>query len=235
VFIGHFALGLASKRLAPRVSLGALFLACQFADLLWPLLVLAGAEWFTVLPGITAVTPLDFQHYPWSHSLLTLAVWGALLGVAHRAVTGSDWGTAFVLAGLVASHWVLDLITHRPDMPLAPGLEPRFGLGLWHSIPGTLAVEFLLLAIGAGSYFRSTMARDRVGSIGLWALLAFLCIVEVANAFGPPPPDVRAVAWSAQAMWLLVLWGYWVDRHRSMAWTLRSTSTRAGSGKPNSG
>lgn len=214
MFIGHYALGLASKRLAPGVSLGALFLACQFADLLWPTLVLAGVESFTIRPGITAVTPLDFVYYPFSHSLLALLVWGALLGLVYRSVTGSNARTAVVLCALVVSHWVLDVVVHRPDMPLAPGLDLRFGLGLWNSVPGTLAVEFLLYAIGVAAYLKSTVARDRVGSIGLWALLLFLAAVEVANVLGPPPPNVRDVAWSAQAMWLLVAWGYWVDRHR---------------------
>ncbi|HWS65385.1 MAG TPA: hypothetical protein VN325_21730, partial [Steroidobacteraceae bacterium] len=91
MFIGHYALGLASKRIAPSVSLGALFLACQFADLLWPMLVLAGVESFTIRPGITAVTPLDFEYYPFSHSLLTLCVWDVLLGLIYRTVTGSSW------------------------------------------------------------------------------------------------------------------------------------------------
>ena len=214
MFIGHYGLGLASKRIVPSVSLGTLFLACQFADLLWPTLVLAGLESFTIRPGITAVTPLDFEHYPFSHSLLALCVWGVLLGLIYRAVAGSSWRTLVVLFALVVSHWVLDVVVHRPDMPLAPGLGLRLGLGLWNSVPGTLAVEFLLYAIGVLAYLKSTVARDRIGSLALWALLLFLAIVELANVFGPPPPSVLAVTWSAQAMWLLVAWGYWVDHHR---------------------
>ena len=141
MFIGHYALGLASKRIAPSVSLGALFLACQFADLLWPMLVLAGVESFTIRPGITAVTPLDFEYYPFSHSLLTLCVWGVLLGLIYRTVTGSSWRAAIVLCALVVSHWVLDVVVHRPDMPLAPGLSYHLGLGLWNSVPGTHALR----------------------------------------------------------------------------------------------
>lgn len=214
MFIGHYALGLASKRIAPTVSLGALFLACQFADLLWPTLVLAGVESFTIRPGITVVTPLEFNYYPFSHSLLALMVWGVLLGLIYRTLTGSNWRAAVVLFALVVSHWVLDVVVHRPDMPLAPGLSLRLGLGLWNSVPGTLVVEFLLYAIGVAVYVKSTVARDRIGSIGLWTLLLLLAIVELANVIGPSPPSVSAVSWSAQAMWLLVAWGYWVDRHR---------------------
>jgi hypothetical protein len=217
MFIGHYALGLGAKRLAPEVSLGALFLACQWADLLWPMLVMAGVESFSIRPGITAVTPLDFEHYPYSHSLLALLVWGLLLGVIYRAVTGCPWRSSAVLCVLVVSHWVLDVIVHRPDLPLAPQIGPRLGLGLWNSVPGTLAVEFALFVSGSWLYLKATAARDRIGSIGLWALLLFLAVVEIANVIGPPPPSITAVTYPAEAMWLLVLWGYWVDRHRQPA------------------
>jgi hypothetical protein len=138
---------------------------------------------------------------------------------AERPVLGSrcellnfrSWPT---LVLLVLSHWVLDVIVHRPDLPLAPGSDFRLGLGLWNSVPATLAAEFILFAIGAAVYLKSTIARDRIGSIGTWVLLLFLPLVELANVLGPPPPSVRAVTWSAQALWLVVAWGYWVDHHR---------------------
>ncbi|HVH83240.1 MAG TPA: hypothetical protein VM713_02885 [Steroidobacteraceae bacterium] len=224
MFIGHYALGLGSKRLAPDVSLGALFLACQFADLLWPTLVMTGVESFTIRPGTTAVTPLDFQYYPYSHSLLALLVWGTALALIYRAVSGSALRGAVVLGALVVSHWFLDVIVHRPDLPLAPGSALRLGIGLWNSIPATLAVEFGLYAAGVWLYCKATAARDRIGSVGFWALAAFLALVEVANVFGPPPPSVGAVAVSAQAMWLLVAWGYWVDKHRQPVSQLPSAS-----------
>jgi hypothetical protein len=214
MFIGHYGLGLASKRLAPSISLGTLFLASQFADLLWPILLLSGVESLAIRPGITAVSPFDFEYYPYSHSLLALLIWGILLGLIYRSLTGRSWRSAAVICALVVSHWVLDVIVHRPDLPLAPGVGPRVGLGLWSSLAGTLIVEFGLLAIGVWLYLKSTVARDRIGSIGFWALIAFLSVVELASLLGPPPPSVTAVALSAQAMWLLVLWGYWVDRHR---------------------
>jgi len=225
VFIGHYALALGSKRLAPQVSLGALFVAAQWADLLWPILVMAGVESFSIRPGITVVTPLDFEYYPYSHSLVALFVWGVLLGLVYRAVTRCPSRASLVLGALVLSHWVLDVIVHRPDLPLAPGGGPRLGLGLWNSLPLTLAVEFGLYAAGIWLYLTTTVARDWVGSIGLWALLLFLAAVEVANLFGPPPPSLNAVTISAQAMWLLVLWGYWVDRHREPIAPLKDSGT----------
>lgn len=215
MFIGHFALGLSAKRWAPTVSLGALFLACQWADLLWPTLVMMGVESVAIRPGMTAVTPLNFEHYPYSHSLLALLLWGLLLGLLYRALTRAPPRAALVLAALVVSHWVLDVIVHRPDLPLMPGAGPRLGLGLWNSLLATLAVEFGLFAGGVWLYLTATVARDRIGSVGLAALLVFLGLVEFANLFGPAPPSVGAVLIPAQAMWLLVIWGYWIDRHRS--------------------
>ena len=215
MFIGHFGLAFATKRLAPSVSLGALFLACQLADLLWPTLVMLGIERFAIVPGITKVTPLDFQYYPYSHSLLMLFIWGVLFGLAYRLATASTWRVVVLLALLVVSHWFLDLVVHRPDLPIGPADGMRLGLGLWNSIAGTMAVEFVLFLAGVWIYLQSTVARDRIGSAGLWALIVFLAVIEVANVLGPPPASIMSVVWPAQAMWLLVAWGYWIDSHRA--------------------
>lgn len=212
MFIGHFAVSFASKRIAPAVSLGTLFLAAQLADLLWPTFVLLGLESFVISPGATAVTPLDFVSYPYSHSLAALALWGALLGLFYRALRRDRTG-AIVLAVVVVSHWVLDVITHRPDMPLAFG-GTRFGLGLWYSVPGTVLVEGAMFLSAVAIYVRATHARHRVGRVALWALVGALLVIYAGNIFSPPPPSVAAVSWAAQGMWLLVAWAYWVDRHR---------------------
>jgi hypothetical protein len=214
MFIGHFAVAFAAKKAAPAVSLGSLFLACQLADLVWPTLVLAGVERVEVRPGITVVTPLDFVHYPWSHSLIALLVWGAAFGLAYKLLRRSAGTAPLVLGALVVSHWVLDFVSHRPDMPLTWTGPERLGLGLWNSLPATLAVEMLLFALGVVIYQRSTAPKDRTGTLAFAGLVAFLLIVYLASLFGPPPPSAAAVAWSAQAMWLLVAWGYWIDRHR---------------------
>jgi hypothetical protein len=214
MFIGHFGLAFAAKKAAPAASLGALFAACQLADLVWPTLVLLGLETFEIRPGTTRMTPLDFVSYPYSHSLVALALWGAAFGFALRPSGPRGAITAITLALLVVSHWVLDVVSHRPDMPLTFTGSARFGLGLWNSLPGTLTVELLLLGAGVALYARLTRARNRAGTIGLWSLVGFLVVVFLANSFGPPPPSVGAVAWSAQALWLLVAWAAWVDRHR---------------------
>lgn len=214
MFVGHFGVAFAGKRAAPRASLGWLFTACQFADLLWPILVLAGVEHFRIDPGNTAVTPIAFDHYPWSHSLLMNVVEGVALGAIYFALKRDTRG-ALVIALLVVSHWVLDWITHAPDMPLAPGSDIKLGLGLWNSVAATMAVELLLYGIGVGLYVRATTARDRAGSIGLWVLTLLLIGISVANVLSPPPPNVQAVAVSAFGVWLFVALAWWVDRHRS--------------------
>ena len=214
MFIGHFAVAFAAKRAAPRVSLGTLFLAAQLADLIWPTLVLAGVETFSVRPGITAVTPLDFTRYPYSHSLAGVAAAGALLAALYFAFT-RHLPSALVIFAVAVSHWLLDYATHRPDLPLTFAGAERYGLGLWHSRLATLAVEGLLFAACASLYARGAQPLDRTGRWSFIALVVFLLAIYVANVFGPPPPSVAAVAWSAQAIWLLVAWGYWIDRHRA--------------------
>lgn len=217
MFLGHFGVAFAAKRAAPEVSLGTLFAAAQAADLLWPNLVLAGVERVEVEPGATVVTPLDFVHYPWSHSLLAMSVLGLVAAGLWRLVRAGRYESALVVLATILSHWFVDLVVHRPDLPLAPGEGPLLGLGLWNSLPATLAVEGGLLAVGLSVYLRSGRARDRIGSVGLGALVAFLVVVYLASVFGPPPPSSDAVAWVAQSMWLLVAWGWWVDRHRDGA------------------
>jgi membrane-bound metal-dependent hydrolase YbcI (DUF457 family) len=213
VFIGHFAVALAAKRVAPEVSLGTLFLAAQLADLVWPTLVLLGIESFSIRPGITAVTPLDFTRYPYSHSLMGMALWGAALGFIYFVLKRGAFG-AVLLFLVVVSHWLLDFVSHRPDLPLTLTGAERFGLGLWHSRIATLAVEGLLFAACVWIYVRATRPLDRTGRWSLAGLVVFLVVIYLANIFGPPPPGVAAVAWAAQAIWLLVAWGYWIDRHR---------------------
>jgi len=165
MFIGHFGLGFGAKPAAPAASLGTLFIASQFADLLWPALVLLGYEHVDVQPGATTMTPLNFVSYPYSHSLLTLCAWGVAFGALYFAIRRSRIAAAVTVALLVVSHWVLDYVTHRPDMPLTVNGPERLGLGLWNSIPGTLAVELAIFAIGLALYLRTTTPRDRIGRL----------------------------------------------------------------------
>lgn len=212
MFIGHHAASFAAKRWAPRVSLGTLFGATMLLDLVWPVLLLAGIEHVRVAPGITAFTPLDFNDYPITHSLLSVVGWSLLAGLVYWLVRKS-WRDAVVVGVAVLSHWVLDFITHRPDLPLWPG-GPVVGLGLWSSVPGTIVVEVGLFVFGLWLYLRATTPRDRTGSVALWALVVFVGIVYVANITSPPPPNARVIGYAGLAAWLFVPWGWWIDRHR---------------------
>lgn len=216
MFIGHFAVGFGAKRVAPAISLGTLILACQLADLIWPTLVLAGVEHVSIAPGDTVVTPLRFDSYPYSHSLLALSVWAAIVALLYRTFRASTGRALIVLAVVVLSHWLLDVITHRPDIPLTPASDARLGLNLWGSRAATMVIEGAMLAIGVWMYVSTTRAKDRTGTIALWGLVAFLAVTYVANLFGPVPPSAMAVAATAEAIWLLVFWGYWIDRHREL-------------------
>jgi len=216
MFLGHFGLGFAGKRLAPSLSLGELILAVQWADLLFWVLCLLGIEHVRVAPGATAVTPFDFYDYPWSHGLVPLVVWGLLLGGVLFLLRGRrrPWVAAVFGLGIV-SHWFLDAFVHRPDMPILPG-GPYVGLGLWNSIPLTVAAEILVFGGGLFLYLRFTVARDRIGRWALWSLVAFLAATWLGSLAGGPPPNERVVEWTGLAMWLFVPWGYWIDRHRSI-------------------
>lgn len=213
MFTGHFGVGFGAKVIAPDASLGSLFLAVQFIDLLWPTFLLIGLERVRIEPGITRVTPLDFEHYPISHSLLAVVGWAALFAAVYLFVRRYRRG-AVVLGLAVVSHWFLDLVVHRPDLPLYPGSTDLFGLGLWSSVGATLAVELPIFVVGLWLYLRATAASDAVGRWTLWGLVVFLVGIYLANVFGEPPPNVTVLAWVGQAQWLLVVWSYWIDRHR---------------------
>jgi len=213
MFIGHFGVGFGAKAAAPRVSLGSLFLAAQFVDLLWPTLLMLGVERVRILTGPVQGPPLAFEHYPISHSLLAVCIWAVLFALVYYAVRRSRLG-AWVLGLLVISHWLLDLIVHYPDLPLYPGSAQRVGFALWSSPLIELLLELAIFAVGVGLYLRSTKAKDATGKWALWSLIVFLVVIQVANTFGAPPPSVTALAWVGQAQWLLVAWGYWVDHHR---------------------
>ena len=214
MFIGHAALGFAAKRVAPRTSLAWLLVAPWLLDLVWPILLLLGIERVRIAPGTTAFTPLDFVWYPWSHSLAMAIVWGGLAAAAYRS-TRRDRGGSWVVGGLVVSHWVLDAIVHRPDLPWAPGISGVVGFGLWNSIPATVAVEGLLFACGLAVYGVTTRARDRRGRWGLWGLVVFLITVYAANLGGPPPPTPAAIAWVTLAFGAIIApWAMWIERHR---------------------
>jgi hypothetical protein len=213
MFLGHLAVALAAKPLAPRASLGTLTFAALWIDLLWPILLLIGVESVRIEPGATAATPLVFEHYPWSHSLLAVLLWAAALGLLRLATR--DIASAIVISALVVSHWLLDAVVHVPDLPLLPG-GTRVGAGLWNHPAIAHGLEFVMFGIGVTIYARATKAIDRVGTWSLAAFVAFLAAIQIANMLGPPPPSIEAVKLVGLSQWLLVGWAIWIDRHRRL-------------------
>ena len=214
MFIGHYALGLAAKKSAPKLSLPYLLLACNFLDLIWPIFVLLGFERVAADPAATQVTPLNFEFYPYSHSLLMSAFWAVLVGLVFFVFKKSGRG-ALVLAGLVLSHWFLDLIVHRPDLPLTIGDGAKFGFGIWNSMALSLAIEFTLWAAGIYIYLKAAGSRQ---PLSFWMLIAFITIIYLANVFGPKPEigtPAAMIAGPALALWLFIPWGWWIDRQRA--------------------
>jgi hypothetical protein len=214
MLIGHVAVALGAKKAAPKTSFGTLLLAAQWPDLIWPLFLMLGWEQVRIVPGITAVSPLDFTRYPLSHSLLADFGWALLLAGLYL-VFKKDRGGALVIWACVMSHWLLDFISHRPDLPLYPGSH-LVGLGLWNSVSVTLLVEGGLFVAGARIYGRATRARDKVGEYSYKTFVALLVLIYLASLMGPPPPSVNALEWTGVFSWLFIAWAYWLDDHRTL-------------------
>lgn len=215
MFVGHAALAFAAKSRLPGASLTALLVATFGLDMLWPVFLLAGIEHVRIDPGNTAFTPLSFDSYPWSHSLVMAAVWGMLAGIAVY-VWRRNVVEAALVDFLVVSHWVLDFVTHRPDLPLWPSAaSPKLGLGLWNSVPATLVIEGLMFVVAVLMYATATRAKDRVGTVAFWALIGFLLFAWSTGPFTPPPPSERAIAVVGIVFGVLMIpWIAWIDRHR---------------------
>ncbi|MFH1198169.1 MAG: metal-dependent hydrolase [bacterium] len=214
MFVGHFGVGFAAKKTYSKPSLGTMFFAAQFIDLLWPILLLLGLEKVKIDPGNTAFTPLDFIYYPISHSLFGVLIWALLFGAVYFIIK-RNLKNSVLLGLLVISHWILDLFVHRPDLPLVPWSELKVGFGLWNSVLFSIIIELLIFAAGAYLYLTSTKSKNKKGSIGLWSLIVFLLAIYFMNIFGPPPPAEEPIAYAGLALWLLVACAYWIDKNRS--------------------
>lgn len=214
MFIGHFAIAFGAKKAAPKTNLATLVAASQLVDLLWPLFLLLGLENVRIDPGNTAFTPLDFYNYPFTHSLVGAIGWSLLFGAAYyfRRKLSKE---AIVVALVVFSHWLLDLLTHRPDLPLAGNESAKFGLGLWNNVTATVIVEFGMFFAALFLYLKSTTAKNKTGTFAFYGLALFLLVIHLGNIFGPPPPNEQMIAVAGNAMWLFVLWGWWIDKNRT--------------------
>jgi hypothetical protein len=228
MLVGHFAVAFAAKRFEPRISLGTLVLAAMIADLLWCIFMIAGLEHVEFKSGLGAANYLDASDIALSHSLLMDVVWAGLLGVAYFLKRRS-WRGAWVVFGVVLSHWFLDWISHRPDMPLAPGVGRYYGLGLWGNTPAALIVEggFWLLAVVL--YVRAFRATTRIGFYAYWIVVVLLTLAWYNNLAGPPPPNPHtAPIMSLLFFSLAVAWAFWMNRLRlPMPQTVQSAAPGA--------
>jgi hypothetical protein len=216
MFIAHLGLGLASKRIAPRAPLGVLLLASQIPDILLGLFVATGVEQMRFHPGITKVSPVELVSCPWSHGMLMSLVWSVLAGLLAARLY-RERRTGLVVGGLVFSHWLLDWLSHIPDLPLLFGGSHRVGLGLWNYPAATMAVELGLYGAGLFLLLQGTRARDRRGHWALASLAVFFAGLFFLNQFGPPPPPdapARLLALPILIFVVLLPWGNWVERHR---------------------
>ncbi len=212
MLIGHVAVALGAKRASPKTSFGTLLLAAQWPDLIWPLFLMLGWERVRIVPDITAVSPLDFTSYPLSHSLLADFGWGLLFAGIYLIIKKNKRG-AFVIGACVISHWLLDFISHRADLPIYPGSH-LVGLGLWHSVSATLLVEGGLFVACARIYSKSTRPKDKIGEYSFKTFIAVLVLIYLFSLMAPPPPSVNAVEWTGVFSWFFIAWAYWLDDHR---------------------
>jgi hypothetical protein len=214
MFVGHFAAGLIAKRAAPAASLGTMILAATFADALFCIFLLTGIEHVAIVPGITAVNALDLYDIPLSHSLLMDTVWAAALAAIYFWRRRDRRG-AWVVFAAVLSHWLLDFVSHRPDMPLAPGVARTFGLGLWHSAWATFVVEGVLWAVSIVLYVRITKATSRAGVFGFWGMIVLVSALWIVSLGGAPPPGLLAVGIVNAVLGSVTLaWAYWINTLR---------------------
>ena len=216
MFIGHYAVGLASKKLAPRASLGVLIAAPILLDLLWPIFLLLGWEHVSVEPNANPFLRLSFDSYPISHGLVAVIGWGLLFAALYYGFTRYLEGAIVICLGVI-SHWVMDYIVHRPDLPLYAGASRMFGLGLWNHRWVAIAVEGALFALGIWLYLRQTQAKDKIGVYAFWGFVVFLLAAYGAAAFGPPPPaSIKKLAIATLCAYLLIPWAWWFDSHREV-------------------
>jgi membrane-bound metal-dependent hydrolase YbcI (DUF457 family) len=222
MFLGHYGVAFALKRVEPKVSLGTFFLAVQLADLLWGCFLLLGWEQVRIDPSAGAVAPLEFVHYPISHSLVGAFAWGIAAGAVYYSWptrdTSRHWQAALLVAAAVASHWFLDVLVHFPDLPLAGEGSPQLGFGLWANLPLTIALELLTLVAGVAVYVLRRSHRHPVRPGRLAGLLIVLLALYAASVAGPPPQSVRTVA-VADIIGLVALAAFagWTDRRATPA------------------
>ncbi|HEX2139952.1 MAG TPA: hypothetical protein VHG33_09590 [Woeseiaceae bacterium] len=215
MFMGHYGPGLVIKAARPALPLWLLFVAVQLVDVAWAVLVLLGIEKVRIVPGITESNALDLYYMPYTHSLVAALLWSLAAAVLWRLVPRArSWPVAAWLGLAVFSHWVLDLLVHRPDLPLYSDVF-KVGFGLWNFPMLALGLEALLFFGCMFVYLKRTTAVGTFGRYGMPVFGLVLLVFQAAMLFGPPPPSSTAAAVSALVAYALVAAvAYWLDRQR---------------------
>jgi hypothetical protein len=217
MFVGHYAASLALKSFEKRVSLGVLFLAVQFVDILFFPFVLLGIERMNIVENFTKSTHFELEYMPYTHGLLASALWSIAAYALFRWVFVKNQSVAVVVALAVFSHWLLDLPVHTPDLPIWSDASPKLGLGLWNNAVATYILEAGLLMLALWMYLRSTQATTPVGKYGMGVFVGFLLLVNVSNIFGPPMVDSKLglAIFALSSYFLFAAVAFWLDRKRS--------------------
>lgn len=216
MFVGHYAVSLALKKFEKRASLGVLFLAVQFVDILFFPLVLLGIERMNIVPNLTQSTHFELEYMPYTHSLVGSVILAAVAYVVFRWMLVKKQSVAFVVALAVFSHWLLDLIVHTPDLPLWADDSIKFGFGLWNNAAAAYALETILLIGALWLYLRATRASSALGKYGMVVFVAVLLLINIVNIYGPPPQGGKVeLAISAMAAYFLfAAVAFWLDKIR---------------------
>jgi hypothetical protein len=196
VFIGHYGPAFGAKAAVPRVPLWVYFVAVQWLDVIWSILVMAGIEKVKIVPGFTQGSALDLYYMPYTHGLIGAIILSVPFGGTVGLVMGGPRKVTIflIVAAAVFSHWLLDLAVHTPDLWIYDGVKVGFGLWRWLWI--SLPLELLSLFIGAWLYVHFVPAR-RSGNLWLWIFASAMAAVEIYAAFGPPPASAVAEAQTA--------------------------------------
>ena len=220
IFIGHFGLGLALKRADKTLSLGLLFIAVQLPDLIYGFTLLTGVEKISFVAGANPLTSAEYIFFPYSHSFVaTLLLAGLVVLIFLIAPFKSNLSkskTALVMATAVLSHFILDAITHVPDLDLLGNGAYKIGLGLYNYPIASYIIEALLLITGLWIYLRSTKSIGFRGKYGLPVLGVVLLILNAVSTFGPPETNIEYFAITMLAVYLgTIVAAFWLDRKRS--------------------
>ena len=217
MFLGHYGLALAAKRVEPKVSLGTLFFATQLLDILWGAFLLLGWEHVRILPDDNPLLVLQFYDYPISHSLVAALGWGLAAAVIYYSWPTRDttrhWQAAALVGAVATSHWLLDLVVHLPDLPILDDESPKFGFGLWRHVGVSVGLELVVLAAGLTLYIRSRSRRHPVRPTRLAIVLLPLVAIYLFSLTASEPPSTTAIGLSVFIVLPLVsLLAAWADR-----------------------